>query len=254
MIIGAQGFTVRAFAQDEAGIARTMKRLSDIGYRALQVSAFGAIAPERLRDLAGENGIDIVVTHTSPDRILAEPEAVSRDHATFGCKHVGIGMMPQKYMGSLEGLRAFISDFDRASRIFRENGQKLHYHNHCFEYEKFGGRPLMDYFVEETDPELWGFILDVFWVQAGGRSPAAELRRLEGRIDVCHLKDYAVSGWDKRFAPVMEGNLEWDEIFDACRDTGIKYAMVEQDDAYGRDPFDELKTSLENLKKAGFEF
>ena len=52
MIIGAQGFTLRDYTKDEAGIAASLKKLHDIGYRALQVSAFGPIAPERLRELA----------------------------------------------------------------------------------------------------------------------------------------------------------------------------------------------------------
>ncbi len=254
MIVGAQGFTVRAFAQDEAGIAETMKKLAAIGYKTLQVSAFATIAPERMRELADEAGLRIVVTHTNQDRIMNEPEAVAREHEIYGCKNVGIGMMPQRYVGSVEGLRAFLHDFDRAARVFRERGLKLHYHNHCFEYQRFGGAPLIDIMADETDPDLWGFILDLFWVQAGGRNPASELRRFEGRVDICHFKDYAVEGWDKRFAPVMEGNLEWDEIFEACRDTGVEYAMVEQDDAYGRDPFDELRISHDNLKKAGLDF
>ena len=254
MIVGAQGFTVREFAKDEAGIAETMRKLAAIGYKTLQVSAFAPIAPERMREFADENGLKIIVTHTAPDRILNDLEAVAREHEIYGCKHVGIGMMPQKYTGSVEGMRAFLKDFDRASRVFREHGQKLHYHNHCFEYQRFDGVPLIDMMAEETDPDLWGFILDLFWVQAGGRNPATEIRRFEGRIDVVHFKDYTVEGWERRFAPIMEGNLEWDEIFEACRDTGIPYAMVEQDDAYGRDPFDELRISHDNLLKAGFDF
>ncbi len=254
MKVGAQGFTVRAFAQDEAGIAETMRKIAAIGYRTLQVSAFAPIAPQRLRELADENGLEIVVTHTNPDRILNEPEAVAHEHEIFGCKHVGIGMMPQKYVGSREGVEQFLKDFDRASRVFHEHGQKLQYHNHCFEYQKFDGVPLIDIMAEETDPELWGFIVDLFWVQAGGRNPATQLRMLEGRVDVCHFKDYAVEGWDKRFAPIGQGNLCWDEIFEACADTGVQYAMVEQDDAYGRDPFDELRISYEFLKNAGLEF
>ena len=55
MIIGAQGFTIRDFTKNETGIAASLKRLHDIGYRALQVSAFGPIAPERLRALADES-------------------------------------------------------------------------------------------------------------------------------------------------------------------------------------------------------
>lgn len=254
MLVGAQGFTVRAFAQDEAGIAETMKKLAAIGYRTLQVSAFAAIPAERMRALADENGLKIVVTHTNPDRILAEPEVVAREHEIYGCKHVGIGMMPQKYVGSREGLEQFLKDFDRASRVFHEHGQKLQYHNHCFEYQKFDGAPLIDIMADETDPELWGFIVDLFWTQVGGRNPATQLRMLEGRVDVCHFKDLAIEGWDKKFAAIGEGNLCWDEIFEACRDTGVQYAMVEQDDAYGRDPFDELRISYEYLKRAGLEF
>ncbi len=34
------------------------------------------------------------------------------------------------------------------------------------------------------------------------------------------------------------------EIISACGEAGVKYAMIEQDDCYGRDEFDCLKKSL----------
>ena len=52
----------------------------------------------------------------------------------------------------------------------------------------------------------------------------------------------------------MEGNLAWEELFEACRNAGVEYAMVEQDDTYGQDPFDELRISHDNLLRAGMEF
>ena len=39
MIIGAQGFTIRDYAQNEADFRETAKKLHDIGYKTLQVSA-----------------------------------------------------------------------------------------------------------------------------------------------------------------------------------------------------------------------
>lgn len=71
----------------------------------------------------------------------------------------------------------------------------------------------------KTDPELWGFILDVFWTQYSGRCPARQIEMLKGRIDVCHFKDISMYGKEQRTAPVMEGNLCWDEIFAACEKT-----------------------------------
>ena len=121
----------------------------------------GRLSPERLRALADENEMKIVVTHTNPERIRSDTAAVIREHQILGCPYVGIGMMPEKYIGSLDGLNAFLADFDEAARMLHENGLKLQYHNHFCEYEKFDGKLAIDMMAAKTDPELWGFILDV---------------------------------------------------------------------------------------------
>lgn len=90
--------------------------------------------------------------------------------------------------------------------------------------------------------------------QYGGRCPAHQVELLKGRIDVMHFKDLSIVGQERRTAPVMEGNLAWEELFEACRNAGVEYAMVEQDDTYGQDPFDELRISHDNLLRAGMEF
>ena len=254
MIIGAQGYTIRDFAQTEAGIAASLKKLHDIGFTTFQVSAFGPISPCRLSELADENGLQIVITHTNPDRILNDTQAVIEEHRVLGCRNIGIGAMPQRYIGSKEGLLAFLQEFDRPARLMEEQGMKLQYHNHYFEYEKYDGELGIDMMARLTDPARWGFILDVYWTQFSGRCPAKQIELLKGRIDVCHFKDLAMHGREQRMAPVMEGNLAWDEIFAACEKAGVAYAMIEQDDAYGKNPFDELKLSYENLKKAGMRF
>ena len=39
-------------------------------------------------------GLKIVLTHTDPNRILNDTEAVIREHDVMGCDYIGIGMMP----------------------------------------------------------------------------------------------------------------------------------------------------------------
>ena len=254
MIIGAQGYTIRQFAQNEADLRVTAKKLHDIGFKTLQVSAFGPIDPHIIREICDENGLAVIVTHTAPQLILEETDRVIENHKALGCKHVGIGAMPDKYRGSLEGMREFLKDFSAAADKLHAAGMKLHYHNHGFEYEKFEGKCLLDWMAEETDPEKWGFILDVYWTQFGGRSPSKQIVDLAGRIDVLHFKDMQMSFQTQRFAPVMEGNIDFDAILEACEETGIEYAMIEQDDCYGKDPFEELATSAKNLINAGCRF
>ena len=254
MIIGAQGYTIREFAQTEADLRVTAKKLHNIGFKTLQVSAFGDIDPHIIREICDENELQIIVTHTNPLLILENTEKVIENHKALGCKHVGIGAMPEKYRGSLEGMREFLKDFSEAADKLHAAGMKLHYHNHGFEYEKFEGKCLIDWMAEETDPEKWGFILDVHWTQFGGRSPSRQILDFAGRIDVLHLKDMKMVDNKHRFAAVMDGNMDFDAILEACEETGIPYAMIEQDDCYGADPFDELALSAKNLIEAGCRF
>ena len=254
MIIGAQSYTIRRFTQNEADLRTAARKLHDIGFKTLQVSGFGEINPHIIREICDENHLKIIITHSNPQLILENTEAVIESHRILGCEHIGIGMMQQKYIGSLDGMRAFLSDYTEAAEKIHDAGMKLHYHNHGFEYEQFNGKCLIDYMADETDPEKWGFILDVYWTQFGGRSPERQIESLADRIDVIHFKDMTMHGHEQRFAAVMDGNLDFTSILTACRKAGIQYAMIEQDESYDRDPFDELTLSARNLLNAGCQF
>ena len=89
---------------------------------------------------------------------------------------------------------------------------------------------------------------------SAGRSPQVQIEKMAGRIDVIHFKDMKMHGHEQRFAAVMDGNMDFKSIIEACEKTGIQYAMIEQDNCYDRSPFDELKLSAENLLRAGCTF
>lgn len=45
----------------------------------------------------------------------------------------------------------------------------------------------------------------------------------------------------------------WTEIIDQAVASGAQYLLIEQDDQYGRDSFDCLQTSRDNLVALGYE-
>ena len=63
---------------------------------------------------------------------------------------------------------------------------------------------------------------------------------------------YSTEDQKVRFAPIGEGNLNWEAIFAAVRECDVDYAFVEQDNCYGEDPFDCLERSLKFIRANGF--
>ena len=98
MKTGAQLYTVRAYTQTEGDFARTVKRIADMGYTTVQISAIGKeIRPERVREICDENGLKIVLTHSDVNRILNDTDRLIEEHNILGCDCIGLGAMPEKY-------------------------------------------------------------------------------------------------------------------------------------------------------------
>ena len=55
-----------------------------------------------------------------------------------------------------------------------------------------------------------------------------------------------------RFAPLGQGSLPLKECADQAIESGCRYLLVEQDFSYGRDPFEELKISYDWLIDNGY--
>ena len=248
MKIGAQLYTVREFTQTAKDFADTIKKLANIGYEYVKVSGIGPIPFQEVADICKANGISVPITHANPTRIRDETEQVIAEHRILGADYVGIGGMHGDYERNAEGVKRFMADFTPAVEKIHAAGMTFMYHNHAHEFEKFGSKYMMEYLMEGL-PQI-GFTLDTYWVQTGGADPSAWIKKLSKRVDVVHLKDMAYTADKQMMAVPMEGNLNWDGIFAACRAAGVKYAMVELDDCYGADPFECLRRSYVNLKGA----
>ena len=55
-----------------------------------------------------------------------------------------------------------------------------------------------------------------------------------------------------QFAEVGQGTLDWPAILEQAIEGGAQYLFVEQDDTYGRDPFDCIADSRAYLKSIGY--
>jgi len=251
MRTAAQLYTVREYTDTPEEIAETLKKVRDMGYKAVQVSGFGPIEPESLKELTADLGLEICATHVSYDRLKNDLDSLVKEHKMWDCKYVGIGAMPGKFQGSKEGFVKFAREASEIGKELQKQDLQLIYHNHNFEFVKFDGSTGLEILFRESDPEALDFELDTYWVQAGGGDPIHWINKAAGRMKVVHFKDM---GMDLEEGQIMteigEGNLNWSGIIEACEQTGVKWCAVEQD-VCRRSPFESLKISLDFLKKQG---
>ncbi|MPM94735.1 hypothetical protein SDC9_141883 [bioreactor metagenome] len=158
--------------------------------------------------------------------------------------------MPDEFRGASDGAKRFSDKFMPAAKRMNERGGKLMYHNHAFEFQKFDGKTVLEKISELFPNDLLNFTLDTYWVQAGGGDAVEWLKKLSGRTECIHLKDMAYDGKSAVYAPVYEGNMNYDAIISTADSLGVKHAFIEQDECYGVDPFKCLEKSLNNIMKA----
>lgn len=249
-ILAAQLYTVREHTQTAEDFRSTLKKVSDIGYTSVQVSAIGPIPAEEVKAALDDNNLTCCITHIAYDRLLNDLPQVIEDHKLWNCNNVGIGSMPKEFRESGEqGYKNFIPFANDVGRKLAAADMTFSYHNHSFEFERYGNRTGLDILYD--DSENLNAIIDTYWIVHGGADPAAWIRKVAGRMPVVHLKDMVIQGRDQIMAEVGEGNLNWPEILKACEESGVEYLAIEQDICQ-RDPFESLAISYNNLHAWGY--
>jgi sugar phosphate isomerase/epimerase len=279
-VIGVQAMMLKDSVA-EHGAFETLRRVREIGYRAVEISQIPMTA-ENVAEIArarDELGIDIASISAglepSPagnDALTTDFDKIVADAEALGATMVRIGMLPFDAMASLEKVLAFCDATEAMAERLAELGVGLYYHNHHIEFAKYDGRFLLD-IIADRSPTV-GLELDAHWLQRGGVDPQRTIERFAGRVAMIHLKDYRIGQLPPeafaslaagdfpafmrefvgvvQFAEVGEGNLDWRGIIPASIDAGARYLLVEQDQLYGRDVFDCLQTSYDNLVALGF--
>ena len=257
MKIGAQFFTLRDFCKTPEDLALSLRKVADIGYTTVQLSGTCEYDAAWMKEQLAANGLKCVVTHVPAAKLQENLKQVCDDHKVYGCPNVGLGMF--SFNPKFDPLEARYEEFCAIHRpiaqAVKAEGLYFMYHNHNAEFRKLGGKPILDKMAEDFSADELGFILDTFWIQAGGANPAEYIRRYAGRIPVIHLKDYQFATGEVKnsICAIGDGNINFAAVAAAAADSGVDYMLVEQDDCHGEDPFSAMKRSYDYLKAIGLE-
>jgi sugar phosphate isomerase/epimerase len=237
--IAVQLYTLRELtAKDMLG---TLRQLAEIGYRAVEFAGYGDATPATIRATLDELGMRGIAAHIRLDQLEQNGNEVAEQMQALGCEYVVVPWIGEEHRGNVEQVRALAERLNRAGQRLAEQGLRLGYHNHQFEFAPLDGTTMWELLVAETDPALVDFELDVYWAAFAERDPIPLIEQHNARLPLLHLKDRATD--DRPDAPLGDGTLPWEQILAASQ---ARWHIVEQD--HPRDPLEDVTRSLRYLE------
>lgn len=240
--VGLQLYTVRdAMGKDPDG---TLAAVAAAGYHLVETAGMYGRSAGDLRALFDKHGIRTTSGHYALAELEANPETVFTTAKTLGQEYVTVPWLDpaQRTVETFGSLPARLNKLGEQARAV---GLKIAYHNHDFEFQKFGGSTtVMERLLANTDPALVSFELDGYWAFKAGLAPAELVARYPGRFVMLHLKD-STAAPEKAFADVGKGVIDMRRFIAAAQRNGLRYAFVERDVA--PDPLASIRASHDYL-------
>lgn len=254
--VGLQLYSLRAqFAAN--GVPKTLDAVKDFGFTYAELAGTYNLPPAQLKALLDARGIKAVAGHFPYKKFKENPEAVALEAKALGLEYAGCAWADHK--GALDEAQAreIARVFNQAGAVLARHGLKFYYHNHGFEFQPHGDGTLMDLIMQETDPKLVCFQMDILWTVFPGQDPAKLLAKYPDRWKLIHLKDLkqgvatgALTGkTDVRNDVILgTGQMDFPAILAAARKAGVKYYFIEDESPVAPEQIPQSLKFLERVK------
>lgn len=276
--IGLQLYTVAAQARKDLG--GTLAKVAAAGYQTVELAGLYGNSPQAMRKAADAVGLKFTSMHMQPRSSNGEPgfdqppEVLGVAMQELGVEDVVLPsfLMPTRFpkpdFSVPGGFAAYqekvgaqltaddwkaTADFlNTTAAAMQRVALRLSYHNHNMEFRPIGDTCGLEILLDNTNPKLVHFEMDVGWVGAGGADPIKILEHRKGRFRMMHVKDLLPTTKTNYIAQqdpteVGSGMLPWVKILDTAYATGVRKFFVEQEPPFKGDPLDSIAISAKYL-------
>jgi sugar phosphate isomerase/epimerase len=243
--IALQLYTVRdALANDYEG---TMRKIAAMGYAGVETAGNYNGAPEKALSLFRELGLQVSGGHFSlplgDDKNKVLDTAAALETNTLICP-----WLSPDYFKTMDGVKQVAELLNEANANAQEQGMRLGYHNHHFEFEKLADGSLPHEHLRRLCPPSIFFELDTYWIKTAGVDPAAVVAELGGRAPLLHIKDGPARLGEPMLA-VGEGVVDVPAVINAGANN-TEWLIVELDQC-ATDMLTAVEKSITYLKSKG---
>jgi sugar phosphate isomerase/epimerase len=249
--IGAQLYTVRHEAKRD--LPTVLEAIRKIGYTEVETywDIYRHPAAE-LRRMINDHGLEVPSGHFNYHGLEAKFDYAK----ALGVEYVICPMLPESMWFSLDGYKRAADQFNIWGEKIHQAGMQFGFHNHNYEFRRFGDTTGFETMMNRCDPKLVCIEMDCYWITQAGGDPLQMFQQYGNRIKLLHLKDrkpgYPTSqvkdAAAEHFTEVGAGSIQWREILAVAEKNGVKHLFVERDS--GDFPaMESLRISLQTLRK-----
>ena len=258
--IGLQLYSVKDVIEDD--LKGTLQQLANFGYQEVesypgQEGHYFGMEPKEFATMLSDMGLTLVSSHfgsgTRDEQVdawqratlLSRFDELVERAAETGQSYLTCSSLQESLRQTPDDLKEMAERFNQAGETCRQAGLQFAYHNHAFEFETIGDTMMYDYLIENTDPELVQWEMDMYWVVAGGQDPIAYLNKYPNRFPLGHVKDMDREDRTKN-ANIGQGSIDYAKVLDVAKEAGMKHFLVEQETFAGT-PLDAMQENYQYL-------
>ncbi len=247
---GLQLYTLRDdMPKDPKGV---LKQVASFGYKQIESfegdqGIFWGMSNTDFKKYMDDLGMVIVSSHCDInkdfDKKAAEAAAIGMKYLI--CPWIG----PQK---KIDDFKKIADQFNQKGEICRKNGIRFAYHNHAYSFEPLEGQMGQDVMMNNTDPALVDYEMDIYWVAAAGQDTEAWLKKYKNRFRLCHVKDRAKGATpadQDASVDLGTGSLDFSKLLRTAKENGMEYYIVEQEKYEGTTPLKSVEANAAYMKK-----
>jgi len=251
--LGVQLYTVRQEA--ERDLPAVLEAIRKIGYTEVETywDIYGHPAAE-LRRMISDHGLKVPSGHFNYDGLESKIDYAK----SLGVEYVICPMLPESMWFTLDGYKRAADQFNTWGEKIHRAGMQFGFHNHNYEFRRFGDTTGFATMMKRCDPRLVCIEMDCYWIEQAGGDSLQMFQQYGNRIKLLHLKDrkpgfpttQVKDAAAEHFTEVGAGTVHWQEILAAAEKNGVKHLFVERDSG-DLPAMESLRISFQNLQKIG---
>jgi sugar phosphate isomerase/epimerase len=249
--LGAQLYTVR---QDAArDLPAVLEAVRKIGYTEVETywDIYGHPASE-LRRMINDHGLAAPSGHFDYGGLESKIDYAK----ALGVEYVICPILPESMWFTLDSYKRAADQFNIWGEKIHQAGMQFGFHNHNYEFRRFGDTTGFETMMNRCDPKLVCIEMDCYWITQAGGDPLQMFQQYGNRIKLIHLKDrkpgfptsQVKDAAAEHFTEVGAGTIHWQEILAAADKNGVKHLFVERDSG-DLPAMESLRISYQNLQK-----
>ena len=150
--VGLQLYTLRD--QLEKDVAGTIQQVAKIGYRDVEIYSLYGKSPAEFAKILTDNGITASSGHYLLKDVKSDWDHHVEDAKQLGLKYMVNAILQPEERNSFDDYKRLVEVFSKAAETTQKAGIQFCYHNHNFEFNKYGDTTAYDYLLKSLDPKL----------------------------------------------------------------------------------------------------